>query len=912
MSNRLRLVAESDRDVFEAAFSFLRGRLSERAAVEWALRLPSNDIAKRSAVLEALSHRKANELEEPWRTAWRIVEEGWSSESAEASRGAVDKLLVEERIRAGERTGALIAEVVSLVRPRVKVSALSKLDHHYRRPPRRPRNVEDLLSVTLDSGELLDPAEVGIPLIEDAGYLLELVNELDAALTKGVLIGRRLLAAGDDRPWRLGDLRRAYFVPKAERRAGEHEPDEFHTGIAPSTKLLYSALAQLRRADADAATDIVKRWKSMRDSVHVRLWAAAARDPVLVSSDELAEFIEGASDRLFWDLHQFPEITEVRANRFPSFAKPVQRSIVRRLRGGPPASNWPRTAGRMAVRDARLWWSVRELRRIEIAGGELEPNDRKWLEINLRERVDLSAMQRVDEGFLGTLKASWVPPEPNEQFDFLSGRSRLEALEAALQAKRSHWDADPARGAADWIGTPVNAAKVIGDLEAVDDVDFCPTVWDTLGWRHSPITSPESDASHASNDADADRVTKLLLAASGATLSQAIQGLTRWVDTWASRIRDRASLAEVWQRLWPIAVDLTTSEQSEGEDFLLSEVVKTPGSDEPQDLDTLNTPAGRLVGAFLAICPTLTDDIAKPFEDPNLRALRDATIAATGRAGLIARHRLIEQVGYFLRADPAWTTSQLLQPLLERDSRSIVLWRAVARATRFADVMRVIGEEMSRRASDLRLGRESRSSLAFSVVVEAMHAIREGRQPFVTVASTQQMIRSLDDEVRAHAANVVQRYVKDMAQVQAEEAHPLSPESLCTSTVLPFLKDVWPQERSLASPGVARAFADLPYTCRERFADAVTAIERFLVPFDAWSLAAYGLRGGSEAGDRLLLIDSMTKGEALLMLLDSTISKSDDAVVPIDLALALKQITDVAPALQERASYRRLAVLARR
>ena len=68
---------------------------------------------------------------------------------------------------------------------------------------------------------------------------------------------------------------------------------------------------------------------------------------------------------------------------------------------------------------------------------------------------------------------------------------------------------------------------------------------------------------------------------------------------------------------------------------------------------------------------------------------------------------------------------------------------------------------MAVRATDERLGRDSRRSLAFSIVVEALHALHSGRDPAVPFSTVQQMLRSLDDEVRAHAANAVQRYVRD-------------------------------------------------------------------------------------------------------------------------------------------------------
>ena len=71
----------------------------------------------------------------------------------------------------------------------------------------------------------------------------------------------------------------------------------------------------------------------------------------------------------------------------------------------------------------------------------------------------------------------------------------------------------------------------------------------------------------------------------------------------------------------------------------------------------------------------------------------------------------------------------------------------------------------------------------------------------------------------------------------------LAPARIFRAAAKPFLQHVWPKERSLATPGIAKAFADLPATSGSAFAEAVDAIERFLVPFDCWSPLDYRLYG---------------------------------------------------------------------
>src|SRR5690348_3876328 len=129
-----------------------------------------------------------------------------------------------------------------------------------------------------------------------------------------------------------------------------------------------------------------------------------------------------------------------------------------------------------------------------------------------------------------------------------------------------------------------------------------------------------------------------------------------------------------------------------------------------------------------------------------------------------------------------------------------------------------------------------------------------------------------------------------MSDVKAREDETTSPEAVFRIAAVPFLTQVWPQERSLTTPGISQALADLPAAARGAFAEAVSVIERFLVPFECWSMVEYGLYGTDDGGLKLSLIDNREKGAAFLRLLDSTLGTAEGSVVPVDLADALDQV----------------------
>lgn len=226
---------------------------------------------------------------------------------------------------------------------------------------------------------------------------------------------------------------------------------------------------------------------------------------------------------------------------------------------------------------------------------------------------------------------------------------------------------------------------------------------------------------------------------------------------------------------------------------------------------------------------------------------------------------------------------------------------------------------MAQRANDRRLGRETRRRLVFSLVIESLQAMREGRGSTVPNERVKHMLRTLDDEVRASAANAIQQFVRELsAKVEASrpevdevQADLASAATLFRATAAPFLRDVWHQERSLVTPGNSSAFAGLAAISGEAFAEAVDAIERFLIPFECWSLINYGLYGDVGETSELAIINDEAKARVLLKLLDLTVGASEGAIVPDDLTDALDQVRSVAPNLVESPVFRGLATAAR-
>lgn len=710
-------------------------------------------------------------------------------------------------------------------------------------------------------------------------------------------------------------------MANAPRAHEDGDPDAYNHGIAPSVKLLHAVVARISEVDLAAAQIFTRRWRLNSSPVHLRLWAAMSRNEQITPTDEVSAFLMELNQDRFWGVHGFPEIAELRAVRFRDMNARAQDAITARIQKGPPRDHWPKKVDAAKVKNARLFWSLRELRRIEVGGGALPHRVKTWLDARTAQFAELAEMT-IDKGFSGGLTVTSREAEPDTKFDTVSGAERLKALEAGFGTGHRGWDDDPAERANDWMRQQGNAEKVLADFETTNNGgDDFPKVWNRFGWAHRPNQEDGGAEQDAKLGGEAGRVLGLLNQLSDATFSSAIEGICAWLDTWEKHAVKLPLALTIWLRLWPIAVEVTNGRPENGEYEDLSVTERAEDDDrEPMDLDTLNTPAGKLVGVFLAACPSLPPGTQAFSADSMERQMRDIVIAAEGRSGLIAKHRMIEALPYFLSANPDWAQKHLIAPLLTNDGSALALWRAVARRTHFTEVLEIIGAAMAERANDRRLGRETRRRLVFSLVIESLHAFREGRAPAVPNQRIQQMLRTLDDEVRASAANAIQQFVLELSAKAANNASkdgekqedPAAAASLFRSSAAPFLREVWPQERSLATPGVSSALADLPATSGEAFAEAVDAIARFLVPFDCWSMINYSLYGEEGEAKKLTVINDQAKARALLKLLDLTIGTSEGAVIPYDLTDALDQILRVDPALSTGATFRRLAAAARR
>lgn len=903
-------LAPSEQEIYQAAFRFLGERLEELETMQWALSLKPTEKAKQLAIIDLAGDRRRKDLSLPWLKAWQLIIDNWNRPVIE--RDSTEVYAVGERLKSREYTKRVASKIVDLVTPRLKIALVNPPHQGTRKRGKKIKSWEDLIFCTLTSGPILDIKKLELEKIDDKEFLFSLATALDNLIVSSLDLAQRIGWDGERKYWVIGQMHRVYYVQKKDGNWHDDEPDRFADGIVPAVKILYEVLARFADVDSDRAASFIKRWNPDDSQIHLRLLAALYRDSRLTSTENLNDLFLQLNETQFWELRTYPEVAELRAKRFNDLNAGTKHKILKRIKKSPPSSHYHRTMDKEQIKKARRYCAVREMKRIQLAGGELSEESTAWLKGHIPEFPELQEMKRVDEGFPEGVQVRRVESKPDLRFNTLEGEERLQALESDMRQKRSWFD-EHEGNARNWIQDPQNCLKLISDFESADDGGSkFAKVWEKFGWAHVPVDKNENK-DNRDNLSEFSRVLSLLEQIKIETISFAINGISHWLDRWRSFLLSNPKGIKVWLRIWPIASEATNSEEVENETAIDITGRLDNGAD-PRELNTLNTPAGKLISAFLAACPDLTKEV-KPFASGQpLRKIRDTIFSSEEHSLLIAQHRCLEIIDYFLFADREWAIAHLITPLKAQDASAAVLWRAISRRIRRKEALKIIGDEMIARANDNQLGRDSRSMLVSNLVIDSLHSYWRETEPAVQRSKVQQMLRSVEDEVRVSGAEILQRFLKEFSAPDQDDETPalIRPEELYSKAVKPFLVDVWPQEKSLATPGVSRALADLPASTCDCFADAVQHIGRFLVPFDCWSLGDYGFYRAGRDDLALELIDSEEKAEAFLHLLDRTIGSQERAIVPYELTHALERIRKIHPRISGQQAFRRLETAARR
>jgi hypothetical protein len=873
-----------DREIGWASTAFLESRLREREIFDWAAGLNATRQAERDAIRDLLNYRSPD-LDDPYRTAWTWVFEAWDEPALR--EGARSEMI--DALQAGYDPLAFVSTIAELVRPRLAVEPV-----HQSRRGRRPKIVHDLVSLKLDAGDLISLADLGLGDNENVPFLDHLATRLDCDLATGLGRADRI---GGSAPALANWVERIYpkFLQGGDGEASD--PDEYRGGFASLAKLLYQVFDRLCVLAPEAARRLAQGWRHRDAALFRRLWGAAARDPQIATPDEVGAFLRSIDDRAFWALGNYPEIAELRGLRFAQLNAADRAAIEARLRRLPPARQFFRTRTPEERAIARSTWARRELNRMAVGGGELSQESQDFIAAFDAANDPPTPLTSVTSDMDSAYEISW----PSETVE--ASTEALDELLPHLERDLAGEDDRAKRSARRSVRA--RSDEILAAIAALADGAYPRTL--------AILADIDADRGRGHQPGQADpideKAQQLLGAISvipAAKLAGGIGAFAIWLDVWASRLKADPRFWTVWTSLWPAAVAATNREPVVVDNDLPDFLDNKRRRDDRLAMEALNSSAGHMISALFNAVPDLKE-VPHPFENPDLRRVRDAAFAATGDARLQVLHRSLTRLEYLRRADPAWAAEQLLQPLLRSDRQDIEIWDAIARRGLSRESFGVVGQNMAAVVRGDLLPPKTRSGLAGWVTYWTLIDMRSDTTPAVPLAEVQQMLRLGGDQVRLRSAQTLKGFL---------EAKDKSPAEQFTSAVEPFLREIWPGDHTLRSTSVSSVLAALPAAAGGQFVAAMRAVAHLIIPFDAWSLTTFGYYDRSKDTDgvtrqRFREMSSPEEAAAWLELLDLSIGRGDGAVYPRELSTALDGIATASRPLRRDPRYQRLVSLVR-
>lgn len=866
-----------EREIERATMAFLDGRLTEKATFDWAAGLGSDKIAERNALRNLLNYRDP-QLEEPYRAAWFWVCEAWD----EPDWPEDTRLEMIEGLARGVAPLTFVRHVVELVRPRLTFEPARDSRHKG-----RAKTVSRLVSLNLGAKDLLSLQDFNIDTVGDVAFFSLLADRLEGELTYGIARAARI---GGSAIYLANWIERVYPVQLPEVGGDLSDPDEFRNGFGPLVKLLYEVLAKLFALAPDAARARVHGWLRHRDPLFQRLWAAAARETGLATAAEVGAFLCNIDADRFWSLGHFPEIAELRAIRFADLSLSDRTAIERRLLQAPPAALFLRRIGKSERGAARRSWVRRELRRIEIAGGPLSDAALAWVADFTSRGETYTGLTTVTSDIDNAYNIPWFDEAGVYDVDDIG--ALLPTLEEDIGEPRYGGKSDAAEAY-----LRQNSDEVLAVM-ANQEPGRYPSVLAYLA--RSEAARGREPGAHP--DIGAAKFLDMLVGLPVAALEEGVDAYADWLYVWSKHFATDHRIWVTWLRLWPAAVAVSNKTPA----ILSSNFDSSRGErDDRLALESLNSPAGHLVSALFSVLPNLVE-VPHPFQDEDLRTVRDMAFTATGDARLQVLHRFLTALEYMRQADPEWTQVNLLGPLALADHQDLEIWDAIARRGLSQASLKFVGPKLLVVARGRSLPAKTRAGLAQTATYSLLRSLKDDQEPILSLADVQQMLRLGGDGVRVAAARALKKFL---------EANDNEPETQFTLAVKPFLTQVWPPDQTLRSGPLSEVLAQLPAATGAAFADAVETIAPLIVPFDAWSLYAFGFYLNDEASrSRSKAPSIMTKvtAAAWLDLLDRSIGRAEGAVYPRDLAIALDAISMGNKLLMSDPRFLRLVALVRR
>lgn len=273
----------------------------------------------------------------------------------------------------------------------------------------------------------------------------------------------------------------------------------------------------------------------------------------------------------------------------------------------------------------------------------------------------------------------------------------------------------------------------------------------------------------------------------------------------------------------------------------------------------------------------------------------DSLAGLNGRAGIIARGALLQQMAFLHAIAPAWVDQRLLPHLLEDSEDALDLMGVVARsvAPRYPTLFNRLKPAIVRALEHELTDDATREQLSGALVGAALSIIA-GHQGFdLNSIECRHALTRMPNSVLSRMAWELGSALRDCAGNAARALH-------WDNAIAPFLRDYWPNDVAVRTSEVAENLVQLPALAGDAFERAALQVLALIRPIHRYDIG-YGLGFDEDAEGN----SPLTRyPRAALSFIAAVLDKA--APPPTDLAEIMDRLVEGDPRLATEPAFWRL------
>lgn len=731
--------------------------------------------------------------------AWRHLFNDWKQRSGVHDTDWYNlKLLVEKR----GWTSADVREYAAVSRPYMRVQP------HYWRRSTPPRSVTELAIRDLVDLDVEYRKHVESIVVPDE-WLEGVVRELRRNLELAIDLERELGGYG------LNQISSLLVAENLE--AETSRPDGLDAFVSHFCKLL----DRLTVKSNAAAKREIAAWQPDDGTVFARLRIWVSAKPELTAPEEFGPFVVGLSEQAFWDSDHQPDLLMAVATRWNDLPVTAKSQIGNRLLRGPLDSGGLEEV-RFAERAA--WASLNRLHWL-VANGCVFSFDLEHESKALQARSpdwQLAYAKKAVESM--SMQGGMVRTE-TEHSTLLN--ESLSTVLATAQAMSGHGtdflvNNDPFAGLC--ADRPVRAFNTLTCAAKRDE-------FPEWAWRKFL----NSDARKNDKPKLVALIARRLCSYSHENIVNFIRPVSDWFH-WKSELI-AAQFPDVYDELLSKLLDvLQQVPEASG-----SSIVR--GNKKPDwATEALNAPVGKIAQALM-VDPRRQNQPALTGLNQQWLARVDKVLALGGDA---RRHGLVifaYNLGWFYAREPEWTEAKmlsLLEPGNEQDRDAVWSGFFWAARTPTEDLFVRLKPHLLVFSVKGSWSKRGYGAVLAGVILNGWGSTRKGsNERFISDSELHEVLLNSGEEFRSKVLWLIGRWSHGQDKV---------PENPWFDQLLHLLRDVWPRQLSVKTPGISADLCNLAFGNLNKYSEVATVVLPLLTRIDLGHLELHGLyQSGEEA-----------------------------------------------------------------